>query len=118
MHEVALLSRVIRLVEERLAGRPACRPVTVRIRVSPWSHLSEHDGATMNETFSMVATGTRAEGARLEVIRTAVPVSCPACGREQEGQKAMDSCASCGTTILALTQEPEVWLQEIEVEEA
>lgn len=117
MHETALLSRVVRLVEERLADRPGCRPVTVRIRVSPWSHLAEHDGRTLSETFSMLAAGTRAQGAVLEIKKTPVHAACPTCGQEQAGDEAAVLCHTCGSTILSLTEVPEVWLQDIEVEE-
>lgn len=118
MHEAALLSRLIHLVEQRLADRPDCRPVVVRIRVSPWSHLSEHDARAVNATFSMVAAGTRAEGASLQISRAQARVACPACGRRQVQTEAMAACTACGATIVFFTREPEVWLQDIEVEEA
>ncbi len=118
MHETLLLSRIVRLVEERLAGRPECRPVTVRIRVSPWSHLSEHDARALNDTFSMIATGTRVEGAVLQVNAIRVLVTCPTCGQEQDGAQPVIACSGCGSAVLALTEEPEICLQDIEVEEA
>ncbi len=118
MHETALLSRVVRLVEDQLAGRPECRAVTVRIRVSPWSHLSAHDARSLNDTFSVVSAGTRVEGAALEITKTRVPVTCPTCKREQVAEEAMTACTACGSAILSLTEEPEVFLQDIEVEEA
>lgn len=118
MHETVLLSRVIRLVEQRLADRPEWRPVTVRLRVCPWSHLWEHDARALNETFSMVAAGTRAEGAVLVLSKTSVHVTCPTCGQEQIGEEAMVACTACGTAILSPMEEPEASLQDIEVEEA
>ena len=117
MHEAALLSRVIRLVEERLADRPDCRPLAVRLRVSPWSHLWGHDARTLNATFSMVAAGTRLEGAVLEIHRARIPVTCPACGQGCGIAEAVTACDACGAAIVSLREEPEVWLQDIEVEE-
>lgn len=117
MHEMLLLSQVVRLVEERLASSPECRPVTVRIRVSPWSHLTLHDDRTLHDTFSMVSAGTRVEGAALEIQKVRVPVTCSACGHEQDGIAPMVACAACGSAILSLSDEPEVCLQGIEVEE-
>lgn len=117
MHETALLSRVIELVEQRLADRPGCRLVAVRLRVTPWSHLWEHDAGTLNATFAMVAAGTRAEGAVLEITRARTRVTCPTCGRRRVVAEAMAACDACGAATVALTEEPDVWLQDIEVEE-
>lgn len=117
MHETAVLLRVIRLLEERLADRPGCRPVTVRLRVSPWSHLSVHDARSLNATFAMVAAGTRAEGAVLQIHKARLPVTCVTCGQPQVGGEAMATCTACGAALLFLTEEAEVLLQDIEVEE-
>lgn len=117
MHERHLLAQVVRLAEEQLAASPRARPIAVRIRVSPWSHLSDQDPETLNAAFALVAAGTRVQGATLEVRPVEVRCTCRACGREAPAEAQGLDCPRCGSVVRPMMDVPDVFLHEIDVEE-
>jgi hydrogenase nickel incorporation protein HypA/HybF len=65
MHEIGLCEGIVDAVEHRAAGR---RVLAVRVRAG--ADLRVVDGA-MDQAFGLVAAGTVAEGARIEVVPVA-----------------------------------------------
>ena len=117
MHETAFLAEMVRLVEDQLRCTPASRVVTVRLRISPWSHLCGHDASVLDSAFAMVATGSRLEGARLELVSRSSDPSCRHCGDVITADEVGTSCRSCGSVATEVLSMPEVTVHEIVVEE-
>ena len=116
MHEGHLMTQVVKMVEDRLREIPGSRPTVIRLKVSPLSHLHQHDTRSIGQAFSLAASGTRVEGAALEIIRTALPLRCEGCGKTSEVDGCDPACPCCGCRAVAIEDFPEVVLHEIDVE--
>ena len=116
MHEVRLMAQVVKMVEDRLREIPGSRPTVVRLKVSPLSHLYDHDTRSIGTAFSLAALGTGVEGAALEVIRAALSVRCNGCGNTSEVDGSDLLCPRCGSGAVAMEEIPEVVLHEIDTE--
>jgi hydrogenase nickel incorporation protein HypA/HybF len=94
-------------VERRAAGRPVD---VVRIRAGALHRVVE---SAMVTAFELVAIGTVAQDARLELRTVPVQVSCRSCGLEVESQDPYAPCARCGSPDLDLRDGDELMLESI-----
>ena len=93
----------------RAAGR---RVIGVRVRVGI---LHRAAGPAMDQAFELVAAGTEAEGAELDMVVLPVRMSCRACGGESEGDELLITCPACGAAELDLAGGDELLLESIEL---
>lgn len=117
MHEFHLLTQVVKTVEDRLQGEPKAKPVLVRLKIQASSHLLAQDLSTLHAAFVLASQGTKAEGAKLEIIPVSGEAWCPHC---KTGVTVTDSdslCAMCGGSVLTGQSESEVMVHELVVEE-
>ena len=68
MHEFHLMTQVVKAVEDRLRSEPNAKPVLVRLKIQASSHLLTQDLSTLHTAFALAAQGTKAEGAKLDII--------------------------------------------------
>lgn len=117
MHELHLMTQVVKAVEAGLNGTGEAKLSTVRLKVSLLSHLLAHDQSTLQAVFALAARGTKAEGASLEIITVPGEAWCPECksGTTVKGLDA--SCAACGGPVISDLAVPEVALHELVVQE-
>ena len=97
MHELAITESVVQAVTERL---PDARITCVRLEIGA---LSGVVADSVRFCFDLVAEGTNAEGARLEIIEPPGRCSCRVCGQEfaPDGQIALCPCGSAEVAVLA-----------------
>lgn len=117
MHEVHTMMQIVKLVEDQLRDRPESRPTVIRLKISPFSHLAQEGTVSLETAFALVAAGTRAQGAALDVIQTAVQGHCQLCGQTSEVHGIIPSCTLCGSKAVTTESVPEVTLHELVVEE-
>ncbi|MCP9456753.1 MAG: hydrogenase maturation nickel metallochaperone HypA [Nitrospira sp.] len=111
------MKQVIKAVEAALEKRPQAKPVTVRLKTRPGSHLMEHDPATVQAVFEWAVRGTRLEGATVELVPFAGEAWCPGCRWDGTLQTPNRLCPNCGGVILQGEGAPEVVVHEVVVEE-
>ncbi|GKS63685.1 putative hydrogenase nickel incorporation protein HypA [Nitrospira sp.] len=117
MHELHLMAQVVQAVEARLGETGNGRLSAVRLKVSALSHVMTHDQVALQMMFDMVARGTKAEGATLEIIPIPGNAWCPGCKRETAMTGPDDACSSCGASTVAGSEEPEVVVHELVVQQ-
>lgn len=117
MHELHLMTEVVRTVATKLAETGDAKLSAVRLKVSALSHLLTHDGVALQTAFVMAARGTKAEGATLEIISVPGEGWCPLCHRDCMVRRQEDGCSVCGGQLMAKSAEPEVVLHELVVQE-
>lgn len=115
MHELHLMTQVVKAVETRLDETRDAKLSAVRLKVSAFSHLLSHDHATLQATFQLAARGTRAEGAELEIIPVPRDAWCPTCQKHTVVRGVDDTCSACGGLVITGPEEPEVVLHELVV---
>ena len=117
MHELHVMRQIVKAVEETLHGTEDARLSVVRLKVSALSHLLTHDHATLQTTFGLAARGTRAEGATVEIIPVPGEAWCPECKSSTVVIGLDGTCSVCGGPVIAGSEEPEVVLHELVVQE-
>ncbi|HMS83872.1 MAG TPA: hydrogenase maturation nickel metallochaperone HypA [Nitrospira sp.] len=117
MHELYLMTQVVKAVETKLGETGSAKLSAVRLKVSALSHMFTHDGASLQTAFSLAARGSMAEGAALEIIPVPGDAWCPACCRACMVTRSNESCSVCGGTVMASSVEPEVVIHELVIQE-
>lgn len=127
MHELAIASSLVETLAERFRERPQIRVTAIYLRLGPLAGVVE---SALRAAFEVVALGTLAEGARLEIEYTSPKVRCRLCSYEQvlanSGENDCDTlvsclvalptlCSQCGAPALDLVQGDELDLVAAEV---
>jgi hydrogenase nickel incorporation protein HypA/HybF len=115
MHELHLMTQVVKAVEAGMCETGDARLSAVRLKVSALSHVVTHDRAALQMVFDVVARGTKAEGATLEIIPVPGIAWCPGCNRETTVAGPYDACSVCGALTIMGPGEPEVVVHELVV---
>jgi hydrogenase nickel incorporation protein HypA/HybF len=112
MHEIGLVETFLDAVQQRAAGRPV---TSVRVRIGALHHVV---GPALVQAFALVAAGTVAEGASLDLVTVPVRVSCAACGQQFKSTELVATCPACGTPGPDVSGGDELILESIRVSNA
>jgi hydrogenase nickel incorporation protein HypA/HybF len=113
VHELALCESVLSILQEQARTQRFDRVKTVWLQVGALSCAAPE---ALDFCFAAVVSGTLAEGARLEVIRTPGQAWCMRCGESVSIGERYDPCPQCGTFELQVTSGDEMRVKELEVE--
>jgi hydrogenase nickel incorporation protein HypA/HybF len=111
VHELGLCAGILEAVERRAQGRRVTR---VRVRVGARHRVVE---SAFEQSFELVARGSLAEGAVLDLVVVPVRVTCDDCGNQAESTDALAACPACGGLDLATEGGDELILEAIQLEE-
>jgi hydrogenase nickel incorporation protein HypA/HybF len=111
VHELGLCEGVLAAVERRAAGRRVTR---IRVRVGAQHRVVP---SAFDQSFALVAQGTVADGAAVDLVTVPVRVRCLDCGHEGEATDALAACPACGGLDLETEGGDELILEAIHVEE-
>jgi hydrogenase nickel incorporation protein HypA/HybF len=112
MHEIGLCEGVLETVQRRADGR---RVTAVRVRAGALHRVVE---PAMASAFELVAAGTVADGARLDLVVVPARVHCNDCGSTGDSLDPWSPCASCGSTDLDVQGGDELLLESLTFESA
>ena len=112
MHEVALAEGVLRIVEDAARANAAAHVRTVWVELGALAHV-EPDALAF--CFDAVIRGSVAEGAKLEIMRTAGVAWCLPCGARVALARLGDACPDCGSHQLQILEGEEMRVREIAV---
>jgi hydrogenase nickel incorporation protein HypA/HybF len=112
MHEIGLAEAILEAVERRAAGRPVTR---AKVRAGALLRVVE---PSMDQAFRLVAEGTVAEGAAIDLVVTPAEITCRACGHRDGVYDPLAVCPSCGGGDVDVTGGNELVLESIEIAEA
>jgi D-sedoheptulose 7-phosphate isomerase len=107
MHEFGLCEGVLDVVRKRAAGR---RVAAIRVRCGARHAV---DAPSMAQAFSVVATGTEAEGATVEVVTVPAEVTCRDCGASGESTDLIPVCGTCQSVHVELHGGDELVLESV-----
>ena len=110
MHELGLCEGILEAVERRAAGRRVTR---VRLRVGTLHRVVE---PALDQAFELVAGGTVAEGATVEVVTVPVRVACAACGTVTAADDLPVACPACGASEPEVSGGDELVLESIQLQ--
>lgn len=114
MHELSLTQNLLDIIEEHAASDAFERVNSLRLS---YGRLSCIDPGALEFSFSVLARGTRAQGARLMLEALPVVIYCFSCERDFEIDSFPDSCPHCqGQEILLRAGTEELRLIEMDVD--
>ncbi|HSZ43068.1 MAG TPA: hydrogenase/urease maturation nickel metallochaperone HypA [Trebonia sp.] len=107
MHEFGLCEGVLDAVRKRAAGRQVA---AIRIRCGVRHAVDE---ASMAHAFSVVAEGTEAAGAIVDVVTVPAAITCRDCGATGESTDRLSACQACGSVNVELDGGDELTLESL-----
>jgi hydrogenase nickel incorporation protein HypA/HybF len=109
VHEVGMCQSLLDAVERRAAGR---RVTGVKVRVGVLHRVADL------RAFGLVAVGSVAENAEVDMVVVPVRATCRACAVETEADEVPVACPACGAFDLDLAGGDEFVLESIRLAEA
>lgn len=99
MHELSLITDVVRMVEQDAAKRGITKVSVVELQVGELSGAFPH---ALKAAFPIASKGSVLEGAELRIDEVPAKVECKKCGREFAPTKEGWACPGCGSYDAAL----------------
>ena len=120
MHEASLAQGLLNLITDSVRQyneahpeKPAGRITALRLGLGP---LSCVETETFKGCFELLAEGTEAEGAKLDMEIVPVPCRCDSCGESFLLEKKIFRCPRCGSDQLSVPGGHGLTLLSLEVE--
>ena len=92
MHEFGLCEGVLDAVRQRAGGR---KVAAIRVRFGVRHAV---DAESLAQAFAMLAEGTEAAGAAVELVTVPATITCPDCGFSGETTDLLAVCPRCAGT--------------------
>jgi hydrogenase nickel incorporation protein HypA/HybF len=113
MHETAIVTGLMRIIETQAAQHGTTRVSKVRLKIG---RLCAVEPQQLSSCFEMFAEGTVAEGAELVIDLLAVRGRCRACKTEFDVPRYRFICPSCDGTDIEVIQGQELYIESFEAE--
>ena len=113
MHEMALAESIVGTLEEQSRQQSYARLKTVWLEIGPFAGVEVE---ALRFSFDVVANGTLADGARLEIESNPAHAWCLPCGKSVVIAERFDPCPGCGGHQLQVTSGDELRIKELEVD--
>ncbi|HYB19016.1 MAG TPA: hydrogenase maturation nickel metallochaperone HypA [Streptosporangiaceae bacterium] len=107
MHEFGLCEGVLAAVRQRADGRQVAG---IRVRFGVRHAV---DSGSLAQAFAMVAEGTEAAGAAVELVTVPATITCGACGFSGEITDLLATCPRCAGADLQVSGGDEMVLESI-----
>src|SRR6059036_3989838 len=112
MHELSIAQSVVEIACRNAEGKRVTK-VTLSV-----GHLRQVVPSALSFSFELVAMGTAAEGATLNLVLVPAAGVCRACGTETALQAFPFLCSSCKGSDLQITAGDELMVESLDLEEA
>jgi hydrogenase nickel incorporation protein HypA/HybF len=113
MHEMSLAEGVVKICEDAARAQGFSRVKALWLEIGPMAGV-EVDA--LRFCLEVVARGTLAEAARLEIVATEGRGFCLQCGKPVAVAARYDACPECGSYQVQVTGGDEMRVKELEVE--
>jgi hydrogenase nickel incorporation protein HypA/HybF len=107
MHEFGLCEGVLAAVRQRASGR---KVAGIRVRFGVRHHV---DQESLAHAFGVVAEGTEAEGAAVELVTVPATLTCRGCGFTGQTTDVLAVCPRCAGDDVEISGGDEMVLESI-----
>ncbi len=111
MHELSYAEQILKVIVREAEKHGARKVTVIRIIVG---RMSGVDRGSLAFCLESIASGTRMEGARIDVKQVDPELVCAECGRFPIGEALSPVCPRCGKPA-ELSPATDVYVEEIEV---
>ncbi|MEV8631701.1 hydrogenase maturation nickel metallochaperone HypA [Streptosporangium sp. NPDC051023] len=109
MHEFGIAEAILTAVEDRADGRRVRR---ARVYAGAMLRVTE---PAVNHAFAVVAEGSLAEGAQVELVIVPVQLICRACGQTAASAAPLATCPECGGVDIETEGGDDLVLESIQI---
>jgi len=113
MHEMSLCESVLEVLEQQAKVQQFRKVKTVWLEIGA---LSGVEVSALRFSFEIVAQGSLAENAKLEILEIPGQAWCLPCGCNVAVQQLYDQCPLCGSQQLQVNGGDQMRIKELEVE--
>jgi len=113
MHELSLCRTIIDIINDRVERKKYTRVKKISLEIGS---LAAIDESSLRFGFDVVAKGTIAEGAILDIIKIEAQAICGMCHKTVKLRHYYDACQNCGQFLSVVTQGEELRVKCMEVE--
>ncbi|WP_236025752.1 hydrogenase maturation nickel metallochaperone HypA [Geomonas azotofigens] len=111
MHEITLVTGLFEIINEQVAAQGITSISKVRLKVG---ELAAVEPMTLAACFEVVAEGTVAQGAQLEIVEVPLAGRCRGCGERFRIVNFSFSCPACGGEDVDLVGGRELYLESLD----
>lgn len=112
MHECTLMNTLLVRAESECRSAGATRVLAIRLLVGDFSGVEPF---SLRSAFELLAPGTIAEGARLEIDRVPLCAECEACSRQFRVEAFQFLCPECRSGRTRILSGDELVLESLTV---
>lgn len=113
MHELAITESLFKIILEQAGKAGAVKITRVNLKIG---RLTGYVPEAVEMNFNLLASGTIAEGAGLQIEWVPVKVHCRECRKESEQQDLGSGCAHCGSLNVQIAGGREMYIESMEVD--
>jgi len=112
MHETRFINEILAVLKEKLARGKAARPVTVNVRLSPFSHVSSE---SLRGSFKEFIKGENFKNVSLKVFPLEILLECKNCKRSIRITKRIFACPFCNSADVNIRMDKEFYVESIDI---
>lgn len=112
MHELWLCRQILDIVKQKTQDHLEQRVKRIYLEVG---QLAGVDPSALEFSFEVVAQGSVAENAILVVINVPAKALCEQCGRVVDIQAYAETCPTCSSSALTITQGESLRVKSLEI---
>lgn len=113
MHEMSLCESILHILEQEALRQTFQHVHRIRLEIGT---LACVETTALRFCFEVIARGTLAEGAQLEMIECPATAWCLGCMQYVKIPQRFSPCPECGSHQLQVTQGEELRIKDLEVE--
>jgi hydrogenase nickel incorporation protein HypA/HybF len=113
MHELAITQSLFKIVLEQAQKAGAVKVSRINLKIG---RLTGYAPEAVEMNFNLLASGTMAEGAGLNIEWVPVKVLCRECQKESEQQDLGLGCVHCGSLNVQIAGGREMYIDSMEVD--
>ncbi|MDD5436578.1 MAG: hydrogenase maturation nickel metallochaperone HypA [Candidatus Omnitrophica bacterium] len=112
MHDLRYASQILAAVKMKTAAGSAAGPITVNVRLSPFSHVRPEG---LEETFRLLAENEGYRNVKLNINILEFNMHCRMCGRDSRHGGAVFACPHCKGQDFDIEKGDEFYIDKVEV---
>jgi len=110
MHELGLAEDILRKIKEEAKKNNLPKVAYAKIKIG---ETLVSDKPELEQLFSMISTGTLAEGTKLDIILSPLKAVCGSCKKEFNPKVIRFDCPNCGSGNIKIVSGNELIIEEL-----
>lgn len=114
MHELPITQSIVNICSEEVEKHNSGKVTKIKIKIGELSGIVPE---CIQTYFDIISSGTKVEGAQLDIEKVPLKFKCSTCGFSGNMDLNVDNCPSCGSNELKISGGNEFYIDSMEVED-